>query len=257
MQLAFRRFEGPGAPLIILHGLFGSSKNWATHAKELSAFYDVYTVDHRNHGDSPWSDEHTMKAMVADIVAFQNEYIKRPALYLGHSMGGLVAMGAALLHPDLVKALIVADIAPRAYEPHHQREFAALRIDVSQMATRQDVDRAMAAVHPEASVRQFLQMNLEREGDGFRWKVNVDALEKAEYLAEFDNVFTALDQTYGGPTLFLGGRSSTYIREQDHARIKELFPHAEIRVIDGDHWLHYPNYAGFMREVSGFLNGIE
>jgi pimeloyl-ACP methyl ester carboxylesterase len=256
MQLAFRRFEGTGSPLIILHGLFGSSKNWATHARELSALYDVYTVDHRNHGDSPWSDEHTLKAMVADMVTFHNEHIRQPAIYLGHSMGGLVAMGMALLHSDSVKALIVADIAPRSYEPHHQREFAALRIDVSQMTTRQDVDRAMAVVHPEPGLRQFLQMNLERRGNGFRWKINVDALEKAAYLAEFDNVFTTSDKTYSGPALFLAGRASNYIREQDHARIKELFPHAEIRVIDGDHWLHHSNYAGFMREVKDFLKGI-
>lgn len=255
MQLAYRRYEGPGAPMIILHGLFGSGKNWVTHAKALSSQYDVYTVDHRNHGDSPWSDEHTIQAMVADVIAFQAQHIKQPAIYLGHSMGGLVAMATALLHSDRVRALIVADIAPRAYEPHHQREFAALRIDVSKMSTRQEVDRAMAAVHPQPGVRQFLQMNLEREGDGFRWKVNVDALEKAEYLTEFD-IFTSGVQGYAGPTLFLAGRSSPYIREEDHARIKELFPEAEIRVIDGDHWLHHTNYTGFMNELNGFLKAV-
>lgn len=236
--------------MLILHGLFGSSRNWMSHAKALAVDHDVYVLDHRNHGDSPWSEEHSLRSMIQDAIDLHETEIQRPALWLGHSMGGLVAMGAALLHPRAVSALVVVDIAPRAYPPHHEREFAALRMDVSQFTARQQLDEAMGQVHPEPSVRQFLQMNLERSGDGFRWKLNVAALERAEYLNEFDG-YAGLE--FSGPTLFLTGSRSPYVTAADHEIIRGFFPTAEIRVIDGDHWLHHTNYEGFMQELRRFV----
>lgn len=251
MKLHFQHLPGPGSAVLILHGLFGSSRNWMTHAKELSAGHDVFVLDHRNHGDSPWNDEHSLRSLIADALELQETEIRRPALWLGHSMGGLVAMGAALLQPRAVSALVVADIAPRPYAPHHDREFAALHLDVEHLATRQQVDEAMATLHADASVRQFLQMNLERQGNGFRWKLNVNALERAEYLSEFDG-FAGLE--YDGPTLFLAGSQSPYVTLDDHGIIREFFPRAEIRVIEGDHWLHHTNYRGFMEELRRFAD---
>lgn len=259
LQLNYRLFSAESnsnfTPIIILHGLFGSSKNWITHSRELSMLgYPVYTVDQRNHGDSPWSDEHSVQAMTIDIIQLQDQVIQGPAIYLGHSMGGLVAMSVALRMPNLVKGLIVADIAPKAYTSHHQLEFAALHVDVGSMKTRQEVEQAMALIHPNQSVRQFLQMNLERTDTAFRWKVNVDALEKAEYLNEFESMLAASPKPYAGTALFLKGSRSPYIQEADFQLIQNWFPKAAIHTLDADHWLHYTAYNDFMNQVKTFLN---
>ncbi|MBW7857622.1 MAG: alpha/beta fold hydrolase [Leptonema sp. (in: Bacteria)] len=258
LQLHYRLFSENAdtslAPIVILHGLFGSGKNWISHSRDLSSLgYSVYTVDHRNHGDSPWSDEHSLQSMTDDIINFHNQTIQRPAIYLGHSMGGLVAMTLSLSHPELVKGLVVADIAPKAYKPHHQLEFAALHIDISNMKSRQEVDQAMAIVHPNQAVRQFLQMNLERKDTGFEWKVNVNALEKAEYLTEFDTYFTNKSTKYVGPALFLKGKRSPYITGADFQLIQKWFPNSIIHTLEADHWLHYTNYNDFMAEIKQFF----
>ena len=259
VDLAYEHYEGPGQPIIILHGLFGSGRNWVSHAKELSHHFDVFTIDHRNHGNSPWSDEHTLQAMTDDVLAFQSKYIKKPAIFLGHSMGGLVAMAAALKQPESVTALVIADIAPKPYERGHNQEFAALAIDVSTMESRSQVDAAMAKVHPQKTVRQFLQMNLERlsatddhSPTGFRWKLNTKVLASAEYLSEFNSI-EKQGKSYDGPALFVIGRSSSYVNDDDHQAIHKLFRNSQIHKIDGDHWLHYTNYQSFMAEVNQFL----
>lgn len=240
-------------PLVILHGLFGSSKNWTQVSRALSDRRRVVAVDQRNHGDSPHAAPHSLAAMRADLFALFETLGLERAILLGHSMGGMTAMSFASAYPDRVAALIVVDIAPRAYPPHHQNELAALSVDATRFADRTALDAAMAEFVPDAATRQFLQMNLVREASGYRWKLNVPALTAARATEDFGDS----DAHYAGPTLFVAGGRSRYIRPEDHATILSRFPAARIETIpEGDHWLHYTAQARFLELVSHFLNQL-
>lgn len=252
MELAFKDHGGSGSDLLILHGLFGSSKNWATTGAKLAELSHVYALDLRNHGDSPHADSHTLDDLVEDVEQFSaHRQLSRPIL-LGHSMGGMVAMAHAMKYPDSSRALIVVDIAPKTYEPHHQKEFAALKLDVSNMDSREDIVAAMAEHLPDENTRQFLAMNLDRMDSGYRWKLNVPVLEQSQYIGEFK-----ARGTYGGPALFVVGGKSDYVKAADHDAIKKNFPGAIIETIpDGDHWLHYSKADAFLKLVEGFVSKV-
>lgn len=252
--------DSPDAPqIVILHGLFGSSRNWTGAGRALTDVARVYALDLRNHGDSPHADSHSLADLRDDVRRWIRERgLKRPIL-LGHSMGGMAAMDFAASYPDDLQALIVVDIAPRRYEPHHHKEFAALQLDVAECESRQDADRMMQSVLDDAAVRQFLQMNLERlpEG-GYRWKVNVPVLrsaaENAEYLAPW--FADEAGPVYSGPALFIYGEASDYVQGSDRARIPELFPQAQLVGLSGQgHWLHYSAQDDFTAAVRKFLSG--
>lgn len=244
---------GAGKALVILHGLFGSSRNWTQAARELSGSAHVYTLDLRNHGESPHHPNHRIEDLSADLLAWMDSAGLQRPIVLGHSMGGMAAMHFASLHPERCQALIVVDIAPRIYAPHHQREFAALSIDLNGLDSRQAIDQRMAALHPSPMVRQFLQMNLERGETGYRWRLNIDALRHADVTG----AFALPETTYGGPSLFIAGGASDYIQPEDHALIGRYFPNAKIETIPGaDHWLHHTAQAEFLKLVREFLSGL-
>jgi pimeloyl-ACP methyl ester carboxylesterase len=266
-QLHYLLERGPRAaarttglpPIVILHGLFGSSRNWTSVAKQLAAETDVYCLDFRNHGDSPHLPSHSLADLREDLREWLSaRTIARPIL-LGHSMGGMVAMSFALEYPDRVAALIVIDIAPRNYPPHHESEFAALSLDVSRCATRQDVDSLMSAAVPDRAVRQFLQMNLERENSahgGYRWKINVPVLKEASFTRGLERAGTddPVARQYAGPTLFVRGGQSDYIRDTDFDEIHARFPAAHIETVAGHgHWLHHTAAPEFVRQVRAFV----
>jgi pimeloyl-ACP methyl ester carboxylesterase len=254
MHLFSRSFGGTGRPIVILHGLFGSSRNWATAGRALAAWGAVSALDLRNHGDSPHSDSHTLADMVGDVREWLESLgAERPVL-IGHSMGGQVAMALALESPESVAGLVSVDIAPRAYAEDHAAELAALSLDVSRLSSRREVDHAMAAWVADPGVRGFLAMNLERSGDGFRWRLNVEALRRARVTAAVPE----LRGRYGGPALFLAAGRSAYVTAADHDLIRGLFPAAEIRVIEeADHWVHASAPRAFVAEVSAFLERIK
>jgi pimeloyl-ACP methyl ester carboxylesterase len=240
-------------PLVILHGLFGSSRNWTQVSRALSANRRVLAVDQRNHGDSPHAEPHSLDGMRADLLALFESLNLNRAVLLGHSMGGMTAMSFASAYPERVAALIVVDIAPRAYPPHHQHELAALSVDATRFADRSAIDAAMAEFLPDPATRQFLQMNLVREASGYRWKLNVSALNAARATEDFGDS----DAQFAGPTLFVAGGRSRYIRPEDHATIVSRFPAAIIETIpEGDHWLHYTAQARFLEIVSRFLDQL-
>lgn len=236
--------------LILLHGLFGSSKNWITIAKELSKYINVYTLDLRNHGDSPHSSTHTLKDMIDDLKEFIHEHSLKNVLLMGHSMGGLVAMGYTLNYPKVIEKLIVVDIAPKIYPPHHQKEFAVLKTDVSKFSSRQEIDEYLSKIHPEPEIRQFLMMNLQRTPFGYRWKINIEPLEKGIYLQEIE-IFN--NKQYLKPTLFIKARDSFYILPEDYELIKKFFPNANIIELKGNHWIHYSNQKDFLNVVINFI----
>jgi pimeloyl-ACP methyl ester carboxylesterase len=250
----FYRVYGDGFPLLILHGLFGSSGNWHTLAsKAFSPYFRVFTLDLRNHGQSPHDARLDYPAMADDVRVFMDAQGLEQAHVLGHSMGGKTAMQLALTWPERVDHLVVADIAPRAYPPRHDHLLAALAsVDLSAMPNRTAVEDVLARQIPETGVRQFLLKNLEYQpAQGYRWKMNLAAIQ-----AHYDRLNAAPDAAgvFDRPTCFLRGGRSDYIRTEDHPRILQFFPQAEVVTIpEAGHWIHADAPQIFAETVLRFL----
>ena len=237
-----------------MHGVFGSSDNWQTLGKVFSEYYKVYLVDLRNHGNSPHSDEFDYHFMAQDVIDLMADEGVENAHILGHSMGGKVAMHLATKNPTSVNKLLVVDIAPKHYPPHHQQIFDGFHaVNLDTLKTRKDADDQMSRVISNFGVRQFILKNLDRRKDGsFGWKLNLDVIEKA-----IERVGEGMEDTvqYNGETLFIAGGNSDYIKAEDHELIKSYFPQADIISIDGaGHWVHAekPNELG--QSVIEFLS---
>jgi esterase len=259
LRLNYREFGGAGPPIVILHGLFASSKNWISVGKALSAQGRTYALDLRNHGDSPHSDSHTLEDLVADLAAWVSEQgLKRPVL-VGHSMGGLTAMAYSLSNPEGLRGLAVVDIAPRAYHPDFTRELAALSLDLSPFRSRGELDRALEPIVPEEGVRQFLEMNAERSDGGYRWKINVSALQDSPFvngsdLAPFRG---SLAGSSAVPALLIAGGESDYVRAEDIPLFRRRFPNSSVEVIPGcGHWLHYICSDSFLKMLTQFIERL-
>ena len=237
MKLNFRTL-GSGSPLIIMHGVFGSSDNWQTLGKAFSVKYKVYLVDLRNHGNSPHSDDFNYELMIQDIIELMDDESLSSADIIGHSMGGKVAMHLATKYPARVDKLIVVDIAPKFYPPHHQQIFKGFHsVDLISLENRKEADEQMAQVISNVGVRQFILKNLTRNSDGgFEWKLNLSAIESA-----IEKVGEGLEAevTFSGDSLFIAGGNSDYILENDFELIRRFFPKAEVETIVGaGHWVH-------------------
>jgi pimeloyl-ACP methyl ester carboxylesterase len=259
MQLFYRKFGDPGQqPLIILHGIFGASDNWATYGKRIAQEgFEVFIPDQRNHGQSPHHDTFNYLSLTDDLFDFIDDHqIKNPIL-LGHSMGGKVAMRFALENPQLVNRLIVVDISLKAYgpRPQHKRIIKAMNsVDLNLVTSRSEVDEELAALIPEAAVRQFILKSLHRkEQDVFEWRMNLEGIDK-----NLDNMFDAIqtESRFMKPTLFVKGGDSDYILREDYAQIRFNFPNAEIIAIaDTTHWLHVESPERFYQLTMGFATG--
>jgi esterase len=235
MDLAFRELGGKGPAIVILHGLFGSSQNWGSMGRLLSSWGRVCALDLRNHGDSPHAATHTLADCVGDLWDWVLAHADGPLRLIGHSMGGLVAMGFALAHPERTAGVAAVDIAPRPYPAGHEREIQALGTDLHRFRTRAEVDAAIAAIVPDSRIRQFLLTNAVREGKGFRWRLNVPALAAQTLSADFSSATGA----YGGESLLIACGRSAYVGPEDHPVMRRFFPNARIHVLPGaDHWPH-------------------
>ncbi|HET9062535.1 MAG TPA: alpha/beta fold hydrolase [Candidatus Binatia bacterium] len=254
MELHFERF-GHGAPVLILHGLFGSSTNWRTVAKKLGERYCVYAVDQRNHGRSPHADTFGYDDLAADALAFLDRHGIESAAVIGHSMGGKAAMKLSLAEPDRVAALVVVDIAPTRQSSDGLRPVldALLAVDPSACATRDEVDRKLAVRLADERLRQFLLMNVARGEDGaLRWRLNLPAI--AAHFAELAGPIEA-EGVYDGPALFVRGEKSGYVRDADRPAIARLFLRASIVTIEGaGHWVHAEAPERFLEVVGEFLS---
>jgi len=244
---------GHGPPLVILHGLLGSLDNWMPQAQSLAAQFQVFLLDLRNHGRSPHAEEFNYAALAADVGEFIRDQNLGRVHLLGHSLGGKVAMRLAQLHPELMATLIVADMAPREYPPQYAGILEALHaLDLSRFQQRAEVDAALVPVAPDKNIRQFLLKNLGRDAAGqMRWKPNVAALR-----ANYENIRRALPLTpaCAGPTLFIRGGKSDYIRDEDVALIQQLFPRVKLETIaTAGHWVHADAPAEFLQLVTEFL----
>jgi pimeloyl-ACP methyl ester carboxylesterase len=247
---------GSGPPLAILHGLFGSGRNWTTIAKRLAERRRVIAFDLRNHGSSAWAETMTYEEMAEDVrVSLAARGCRRFAL-LGHSMGGKVAMVLALRDRASVERLVVADIAPVAYSPRYLGVVRAMRgLDLAGIKRRAEADAALASAVPDTAERGFLLQNLVFEGGRARWRINLDAIERAmPALVGFPPV--ARGTIYDGPALFVAGGRSDYLRREHEPQIRRLFPNARVACIpEAGHWLHAEAPLAFLDLVGAFLDG--
>ena len=248
------RIEGEGIPMIILHGFLGMSDNWKSLASQFaSAGFQVHAIDLRNHGKSFHSEEFNYEVMVEDVKKYIHVHQLTNSIVLGHSMGGKVAMLLATMYPNLVSKLIIADIGPKYYAPHHQTILAGLNaVDFSKNPSRSEVDQILTSFISDFGTRQFLLKNLywktpEQLAFRFNLKVFNDKIEIIGTALPFENKFD-------GPTLFLRGDKSDYILDSDFETIYHHFPNAIIDSIsNAGHWLHAENPHDFQLKVMQFF----
>lgn len=245
---------GDGDPLVILHGLFGSSKNWQSLARRFGERYRVISVDQRNHGQSFHADAMNYPAMTGDVVDLLDSLGLTRVNILGHSMGGKVAMMLAASHPQRVDRLVVADIAPVAYDHRHDDLIdPILSIDLQILESREQADQWLASTIKEAPIRAFLLQNLVRESGTWRWRVNWRVIRRdLDRLTGFDGL--ADNWTVEHPTLFLRGTRSNYVVDAGIDAIRRHFNRARIESLDGaGHWLHSEQPQAFLQRVMAFL----
>lgn len=254
MELLYSKIEGKGKPFLILHGFLGMSDNWKTLGGQFAeAGYEVHMLDMRNHGRSFHSDEFSYEAMAQDVVNYCNHHNLNNIVLLGHSMGGKIAMNVACKYPELVQKLIVADIGPKYYAPHHQIILKALNsVDFSKKPSRKEVDEMVKQEIKDFGIRQFLLKSLYRKtSEQLAFRFNLDVF--TEKIAEV-GVALANDLKYEKPTLFLRGEKSSYILDADFLGIEYHFPQAKIVTISNSgHWLHAENPNDFFNSVLDFL----
>lgn len=263
MELFFRK-SGSGKPLVIVHGLYGSSDNWINIGKRLAEKHTVYAIDQRNHGRSPFANSHTYNDMRNDLNDFFVQQGIEKAIVLGHSMGGKVAMWFAADYPEKVEKLVIADIAPKDYlllkndsqfYLHQNILLAMQEVDFTQITSRKDVDELMAQKIDDKRIRQFLLKNVakDKKTKQYRWRLNAEVL------------YNHLEEIVGGvnqhwlddripisnyPVIFIRGAKSKYILPEDEALIKDIYP--DSRIVDipkAGHWLHAEQPKKFMDAV--------
>lgn len=252
-MVLFSRIYGSGEPLLILHGLFGMGDNWITLAKQFAENYEVHVIDQRNHGQSFHSDSWTYQDMVSDLEEYISVHQLGRVNLLGHSMGGKTVMCFASMHPSKVISLIVADISPKQYPVSHYLILDAIsRLNFNKIHSRKQADEELSISIADYGIRQFLLKSLfwkEKGKLGFRF--NVDVIKN-----NIDNVGQALPNIayFDGPTLFLDGEKSDYIKPEDEDLIGLHFPDYEIVPIpNAGHWLHAEQPKLFFEAVSEFL----
>ncbi len=244
--------RGEGADVLLIHGLFGSLENLNMIARTLEKDYRVTSIDVRNHGKSFHHKSMDYKEMAKDVFALLDHLHIENAAFLGHSMGGKIAMQCALSQPQRVNKLIVADIAPVLYPQHHNQIIAGLlAIDLSTVNNRRDADEQLSAAIPEAGVRQFLLKNLAKNEQGLYWRVNIAAIAN-----DYDQIAKGQqsDTPFMGKTLFIKGGNSNYISAAHRESIVQLFPNSKAHIIQGaGHWLHAEKPVIFNKIVTDFL----
>ncbi|HEY4605945.1 MAG TPA: alpha/beta fold hydrolase [Blastococcus sp.] len=276
-QLATRSLGEAGPHVVFVHGLFGQGRNWTSIAKGLAGDHRVTLIDLPNHGHSPWTDRVDYLDM-AESVAAELERLGEPVVLVGHSMGGKVAMQLALRRPELLRALVVVDIAPTVYplqggrtdDPDEEASpfadfIAAMkRLDLADLRTRQDADEALRPSVPSRMVRSFLLQSLVREnvqdggdGGGWRWRLNLDLLERD--LGELRG-FPAPPPgaSFDGPVLWMAGANSAYVLPEDRPQMDALFPATRlVRIKNAGHWVHSEQPEVFLETLRRFLDAVE
>ncbi|HSV40083.1 MAG TPA: alpha/beta fold hydrolase [Nocardioidaceae bacterium] len=256
MTLHVSHLGEQGSPVVLLHGLFGQGKNWTTIAKALADNHRVTMVDLPQHGRSAWSSRFDFREAAEQVAAVWPD--DEPVTLVGHSLGGKVSMILALLHPERVAKLCVADIAPAAYST--SREFvgytnALKALDLESLERRQDADDALLEAVPNPTVRSFLLQNLRREGDSWRWQVNLDVIERdLDVISGWPDDLLAGVPPYEGPVLWIAGERSDYVREEYAPEMTRLFPlNRKVTIKNAGHWVHSEQPEVFTEVLRRFL----
>ena len=269
MELFFRKYGEAAPPLVIVHGLYGSSDNWVSIARDLADRFEVFVVDQRNHGQSPHSPQHDYPSMREDLREFMDLQGIKKAVLIGHSMGGKTVMSFAEAWPERVQALVSVDIAPKSYRNlalasrtaanHSSMIDAMMKVDLSKIQSREDADEALTLSIGSERIRSFLLKNLRREdGDVFIWRINLEAIS-----GNLEAIFEGMDRDAiteqggisGFPALFISGGDSEYIRAMDHQMIMDIFPTADFVSIQGaGHWVHAEQPDLLVKTIRYFLD---
>lgn len=255
MELKYRAY-GQGQPLIILHGLFGQSDNWNTLAKRFADNdFRVFTIDQRNHGLSPHSSVWDYQSMAEDLNEFIEVHQLHQPIIIGHSMGGKTVMFFELLFPHIAKQLVIVDIAPKAYKPHHDAVLQALNaVDFNLITTRKEAEAVLNEYITDFGTKQFLLKNIywkDDESKQMAWRFNLETITK-----EYNNISVEIpDGTSDTDTLFIRGEKSNYILDSDIDLIKQHFSHYQLKTItNSGHWVHAEQPDAFLNCVMEFIN---
>lgn len=253
MELKYKKYGEQGPHLIILHGLLGSLDNWQSIAQILSAHFQVYSIDQRNHGRSPHSTEINYQILAEDLEQFILQHQLENVVLMGHSMGGKVAMHYALSYPDKLSKLIVVDIAPKTYEGGHEIILELMtNFDLKSVNSRQEIETHFFERLRSKGLVQFVTKNIGRKSDNsFYWKCNLEAIvNNYEQLMEFP----ASKNQFLGSTYFIKGLLSDYIQESDSFYIQQYFPNAKVfEIKNASHWVHSDNTADFVNTLKYIL----
>jgi esterase len=254
LALHFREFGNPELPaLCLLHGLFGSAINWMGIVKYLQDDFHIIAPDMRNHGRSPHDEGMDYSLMAGDLLKLLDHLVLNSASLLGHSMGGKVAMWLALQHPERVKKLVVADIAPVTYEHSFDRLFDGLYgLRLDKIQRREEADQVLAEWIPDKGVRQYLLQNLVKQPGGWSWRFNLGVLHKS--ISTLTGFPEPGRRIFAGDALFIHGERSDYVRDIYQEKIGRLFPHYRRRMLhDAGHWLYAEQPKLFAQTVKHFL----
>lgn len=253
LELAYEE-TGDGPPVVVLHGLFGSGTNWRRIARALSDRHRVFTVDLRNHGNSPWAATMSYREMAEDVVALFDRLGLKKTDVLGHSMGGKVAMTLALMEPQRIARLVVVDIAPISYGDRFSSYTQAMRgVDTMAATSRDEVQRALSQdIHDPGTVG-FLMQNLVRHNEQFDWRINLSALSAA--MGEIGAFPGALaGKTFNGPSTLITAARSDYVSADDRKLFSAYFPKARfVEIPDAGHWVHVDRPEAFIAAVRDAL----
>ena len=252
MKLNYRQYSEAGEPVIIMHGLFGSIANWNRIATTLSAQFQVYSIDARNHGKSPHDDAMNYTVMMQDLADFLIAMSLDNVCIIGHSMGGKASMLLALEYPELVKKLVIVDIAPVNYQHEFDTVINALKkIDLNNLASRTEAEKQLAESFSQPLFRQFLLQNLVKKEQQYQWRINIESIEKnIASIVGFPDIKKQNDH----PALFIYGTKSDYVTSQHQLTTQNYFPVAEFFPLDGaSHWLHIEQPELFLKEVVKFI----
>lgn len=244
---------GAGPHLLIIHGLFGSSRNWQSLSKQFASDFTVISVDLRNHGDSPHVDEMNFEAMALDVLELLDQLQIEQVSVLGHSMGGKVAMKLCQLRPARIKQLVIADIAPITYRHDYDELIdAVLSLDLSSISNRKQADAALVEGIPDQRVRMFVLQSLGTSSHGLYWKLNWAVIKKCmDEIIGFEDISNWMIDT---PALFIYGGQSNYINTEYRQLIEQHFKHCQFSSIDNaGHWLHAEQPQVFYHQVKAFL----
>lgn len=250
------RFENPGAPgLVILHGLLGASRNWSTIGKALREHFDVHALDLRNHGASPHAASMRWAELCDDLDTYLEEQGLNEIHLLGHSLGGKIAMRYACQNREVVKKLIIVDIAAKAYPPYHDNEFRAMkRIPVEDLTSRREAEELLEPMVPNWAMRQFLLTNLVRDeaAGAFKWQANIEALH-ASLPHIRQNSLLETDR-YDGPCLLIRGANSDFVDDADADEMRHWFSHLREEIVpSAGHNVHVENRKGFLEVLNAWL----